>query len=99
MKQRTGCYLKSNNPPTREEFERAEQRTFRGATVQGVAVSSYHYHLVFGVVMRTPRGKKLLSKHATIEGAMRAAESREPESQSTPHSVPPETLDREARGK
>ncbi len=61
-----------------EERKQHEERTLRGETCNGIAVSTYSPFLVFGVVQRTSRRNiKLLSKHATVESAMRAADLRQ----------------------
>lgn len=60
------------------ELRALEERTFRGSAVWGTPASDYPWTIVFGVVQRTSRGnQKLLSKHETLDEAMRAADWRD----------------------
>lgn len=77
MRRRAGTYTanwdKDKPPMTREQKQRRFERSFKGETVNGVPVSTYHPSLIYGVYLRTKRGVKLISKHLDFYEAVQAS--------------------------
>lgn len=66
-KVRAGRYIEKLPKMSKDKYRDIEERSFRGDRCQGVPVSTDRR--LYGVICRTAKGKKLLSKHETLAAA------------------------------